>query len=943
VVTSSAALEFRVLGPIEAVRDELAVRLGGRRQRALLALLLLEPGRPVSPDRLIDGLWRDTPPPDAERALRVYVSRLRAALGEGAVRTHASGYALQAESERIDSKQFERLLRDGREALRRGSAGLAAERLGAALALWRGDAMSDVADDGPLALEARRLDELRLVCKEELFEAELALGRHAGLVAELERLVADHPLRERLWRQLVVALYQSGRQADALAAYQRARTLFADELGLEPSEELRAVERAVLRHEVRQVPPEQERHNLPAPVTSFVGRERELDDLARLLRQVRLVTLTGMGGAGKTRLAIEAASSQVGVWSGGVWLVDLLPLTEAELVPAAIARTLGIADRPDASGLDGLVDHLRQSEALLVLDNCEHLAAACASVAEKIQRTCAGVGIVATSRTPLGVAGEVDFAVEPLPVPAEDFPAEEIERLASVRLFLDRARAARRDLLADPQALGTVARICREVDGLPLAIELAAARSKLLSLADIAARLDDRLRFLRSWGRMADPRHRTLQATIDWSYELLSDDERALLRRLCVFAGGFSVDAVAAVCLAGDTEAVLERLGRLVDASLVTAEVRGAESRFHLLVTIRAYAAERLGPDSEAAEELRRAHCAYFLELAQQVRIDPAAGPEKHAALAQLDQERDNLHAAVQWALAAESEMAPALCAALWRYWLIRGYRRQGLEWLERALVLAPHAPPHVRGLLLAAAALLARLLGRFERAGELAEVGVALTRGVGPPIARAISLNVLVTLAGLRGDFEAATRLSEESIRNAREAKNEAMEAIALFVLAEAALHSGRYSDAGAAGTRAVELARAREDSEILALALARLGMAAAAERRLPEARAQLGEALEHAATLGFDETAAWCCEGLAVVAADSADTRRAARLLGAAETLRLTGGGIVQPAEAAARTAALAGIGESLPGAQVEVELERGRRMSLHEAAHEALALAL
>ena len=318
-----AATDFRLLGPVEVVRNGHPLRLGGRRQRSLLALLLLEPGRPVSTDRLIDELWPEVPPPGAEGALRVYVSRLRTSLGVDQLSARPPGYALEVEDDRLDVRRFERLLAEGHRALARGAAGLAAERLGAALALWRGAALADVGDGGVLAQEARRLEELRLVCVEERIEAELSLGRHVAVVPELERLVAEEPLRERLWRQLVMALYRSEREAEALAAYQRARTFLAEELGLQPSEELRALERAVLRHEIARPAPAEERHNLPAQLTSFVGREQELVELEGLLREHRLVTLTGVGGAGKTRLALETAARQVGAWTGGVWLVDM--------------------------------------------------------------------------------------------------------------------------------------------------------------------------------------------------------------------------------------------------------------------------------------------------------------------------------------------------------------------------------------------------------------------------------------------------------------------------------------------------------------------------------------------------------------------------------------------------------------------------------------------
>jgi len=939
--STGTAIDFRVLGPVEASCNGPPLQLGGRRQRALLALLLLEPGRPISVDRLMEELWHGEPPPGAEKTLRVYVSRLRSALAADAVIARPPGYVLEVEADRIDATRFERLFHEGRDALGRGAAGLAADRLGAALALWRGPALSDVADAGTLALEAQRLDELRLVCREEQIEAQLALGRHAELTAELERLVAEQPLRERLWRQLVIALYRSERQADALAAYQRARALLSEELGLQPSEELRALERAVLRQEVAAAPPaEKARHNLPAPVTTFVGRERERGELERLLREQRLVTLTGTGGAGKTRLALEVASRQVGAWPGGVWLVDLMPLSDPALVPTAVARTLGVAEPPDIPVLDALVDQLSTMEVLLVLDNCEHVAAACAALVHEVLSACADVRVLATSRAALGIAGELDYTLEPLAIPTEAASAEEVEQFACVQLFLERGRAARRDLTADGQELKTVGRICRELDGLPLAIELAAARAKVLSVDEIAARLDDRLRFLRSWRRIADPRHQTLRTAIDGSYELLTEEERSLLAGLSVFAGGFTLDAVAAVCLGGDDDGALEGVGRLVEASLVVADDRDGRSRYRLLETIREYAAERLASGG-AAEEFRRSHAEHFLELANQARPDfiRFSWEKQREGLALLDSERDNLHAAMQWTLGAASDLALPLACALRTYWNIRGYRRQGLEWLEQALALPQrNTPPQVRAEAAAAAALFARLAGDFARAQRLAEEAIAVGRSADLPVAVATGLNVLVTLAGLAGDFDRARVLCEQSVAVAQEAGSPRVEALAFFIVAEAALHAGRHSEAREAGARALELARAMDDHEVMSLALGRLGMVAAHEGRLEDARDQLLEALEYVRALGFSDVGAWCCDGLGLVAAAWGDSVRAVRLLGAADALRRAGGGILQPAEAAARASALAAVRDTLGEDEIEAEVERGSGLSVDETMEEA-----
>jgi predicted ATPase/DNA-binding SARP family transcriptional activator len=662
-------IEVRLLGPVEAAADGQVLRLGGPKQRALLALLALAPGRPVSADRILDELWRGEPPEGAATTLRSYVSRLRRALGSGLVAAQAGGYALATDPEQLDTHRFERLLGQGRDALARGSAGLAAERLHAALALWRGDALADVADHGLLAAEAQRLDELRTTCTIERVEADLALGRHLELVPELQALVQAEPLRERVWRQLVLALYRSGRQAEALAAYREARTMLDRELGLEPGEELKELERAILRQEVAAPAPAVARHNLPAATTRIVGRARELAELAGLLREHRLITLTGMGGSGKTRLALETATRQADAWSGGVWLVDLTAVADPGLVPAIAGPALGVTEQSAADPLAAIVEHVRPLELLLVLDNCEHLADACAELAAELLRGCPQVRILATSRIPLQVPGELDFAVDPL---TED---------DAVRLFVERATAVRRGAADGEAAMTTIGTICRGLDCLPLAIELAAARAKALSPAEIAARLDDRFRFLRAWQRIADPRHRTLQTTMDWSYDLLADDERELLRRLSVFAGGATLDAIEDVCLGGD-----ELLARLVDFSLVRVQDR-EQTRYVLLETVREYAQAKFAQDADA-EAVRRRHAEHYLAVAESANLSVeslARGPQRHEPVLR---EQHNIRAALDWAAEADVALGLQLAVALENFWITQALVEGGSR-LERLFGLA--------------------------------------------------------------------------------------------------------------------------------------------------------------------------------------------------------------------------------------------------------------
>lgn len=806
-------MEFRLLGPVQAVREGSVVALGGPRQRALLALLLLQPGRPAAASWLIDELWAGRPPTGSETTLRSYVSRLRRALGADRLEATGAGYRLRAAPDELDAHRFEQLLWQGRDELARDAAGLASERLHAALALWRGRAFDDVADIGALAAEARRLDELRLVCVEERVDADLALARHATLVPELQSLVEEHPLRERLRRQLVLALYRCGRQAEALDALREARRLLDEELGLEPGDALRDVERAVLRHEIATVEPAASRHNLPAPTTSFVAREREIRELEQMLRAHRLVTVTGIGGSGKTRLALEIAARQVEAWTDGVWLVDLSAVADGRLVPRAVASGLGIDEWSD------LVETVRRREQLLILDNCEHLVTACAELVETLLAAAPSLRVLATSRVPLAVAGELDYALEPLATEG-----------AAVELFVERARAVRRDLADDEGSRLAIAAICRDLDGLPLSIELAAARAKALSLEEIAARLDDRFRFLRAWQRVADPRHRTLETTMDWSYELLADGEQALLRRLSVFAGGATLDTVAAVCGADD-----EQLGRLVDASLVQVQ-HEAPTRYVLLETVRQYAAAKLSADPDV-EAVRRMHAEHFVEVAESTNLalDGATrGPQRHAAAFR---EQHNLRAAIDWATANDVALAIRLMLALENFWITHALAEGRRRW-EQLLPLAGELDVRVKARALldyagcldvlqdrdAAGEAYARSRALYESIGD--EVGtayldyrlgiVANHRGEKPEVAFALwrnSLDVLrrhgvpdyeLQLVGdlgwfevRHGDAELGYAMLEESLAMGRQLGWLWWQVQILAKLAAAALDAGRAADA--------------------------------------------------------------------------------------------------------------------------------------------------
>jgi predicted ATPase/DNA-binding SARP family transcriptional activator/tetratricopeptide (TPR) repeat protein len=718
-VGRTSSLELRVLGPMQAIRAGRELPLGGPKQRSVLAVLLLEAGRVVPSERLVDELWRGRPPPGAVKTLRSYVSRLRTLLRpDAALIARGRGYVLELEQAQVDAARFELLVGEGQAALARGAARVAADRLRDGLALWRGRALADLVDVASLALESRRLEELRLTALEGCIEAELELGLHAQLVGELETLVAEHPLRERFWRQLVLALYRCERQADALATYRRARELLAGELGLEPSEELRRLEQAVLRQDVPPVARSTQRHNLPAQLTSFVGREQELAELEQLLPEARLLTLTGVGGVGKTRLALELAARVEG-FPGGVWLVDLSGIANTALIPQQVAQVLGLRESPNLPLVEILCNHLRKTDVLLLLDNCEHLLPTCAELVETLLRGAPTLRILATSREAVGVAGEVEYALMPLAVPTATTDPKETTAVAAVRLFLERSSATH-SVAATPTALATVARICRDLDGIPLAIELAAARTRTLSVDEIAAHLDDRFGFLKYWRRVAVPRHQTLKATMDWSYELLSEAEREVLSRLSVFAGGFTLQAAAAVCVGADESKALDLVGRLVERSLVVGDLREGETRYRLLETVRQYTAERLAEAGEL-DETRRAHALAFLSLAEE------AAPTGES-LGRLALEQDNLRAALAWSLSTGEEIGPRLALACSRLWYVREQDEEGRRWLERAL----EAHPERDGL----RAELLGLLGTFmyeaadlRRADALLSEGLTLAR----------------------------------------------------------------------------------------------------------------------------------------------------------------------------------------------------------------------
>jgi predicted ATPase/DNA-binding SARP family transcriptional activator len=712
-----AEMRFGILGPLEVADGEGPVRVPGAKERALLADLLVNAGRVVAADRLVEDLWGEQPPGNPANTLQGRVSALRRALGpagSGLLATRPPGYALEVGSEAVDAARFERLVAEA-EGAPAGQAPRAVRQLEEALGLWRGPALAEFADQPWAQAEAARLEELRLAATEALVELRLAAGGHAGLVGELEGLVAAHPTRERLRGQLMVALYRSGRQADALGAYQRTREVLAEELGIDPGPELQRLHHRILVQDpaLEAAAPDRARprHNLPERLTSLVGREGELRDVAKLVAEHRLVTVTGPGGAGKTSLAVALAGRLADGYPDGAWLVELAPLRDPAQLPQAVAVAVGLAagtagpDAPARSTAERLAAHVADKGILLVLDNCEHLVEACAALARRLLEAGPRLRVLATSREVLGVPGEVVWPIPPLAVPAagdsdpglaEAASLEVLEGFDAVRLFVERAAAADPGFVLDAASGPVVAELCRRLDGLPLAIELAAARVRALPPAELAARLEDRFRLLAGGARAlgaGGQRQQTLRATVDWSWDLLEERDKRLLRRLSVFSGGWTVAAAETVCGGDglDPADVLDGLFRLLDRSLIVA-AGGDPARFTMLETLRAYGAERL-EDAGEAEAVAARHTAWCLALAEEAAAHRTARPW----LRRVTADYDNLRAALDRAMAARDHDAVLrLAGALgWYWWTQRTI--EGRQRLADALALADGQPPSLQ------------------------------------------------------------------------------------------------------------------------------------------------------------------------------------------------------------------------------------------------------
>ncbi|WP_419994788.1 BTAD domain-containing putative transcriptional regulator [Streptomyces boninensis] len=707
-------MRFGVLGPLAVWTDGgVPVKVAEAKVRALLADLLLHEGAAVSADRLIDDVWGEALPANPAATLQTRVWQLRRTLeaaesgGKELVVRGPGGYRLAAGA--VDAREFAALADRARTA---DDPAARAAGLTEALALWRGPAYADLADEEFARAATARLEEHRLAVVEELAEARLALGEHAALVGELGELAARHPLRERLRAALLRALYRSGRQSEALAEYAALRRHLAAELGLEPGPELAALHQAILEQDpalgLAATPPPvtvsapSPVADLPTPVTELIGRDSELADVQKLLRSERMITLTGPGGVGKTRLALEAARLAADDFPDGVRLAELVGRECCDSPAESIAEALGVRDADGRDTEEVLTKTLRSKRLLLVLDNCEHVVESVARLAGPLLRAAPGLHILATSQEPLAVDGERMYAVPPLAPPeaGDAVDLAELRQSGAVRLFLARAAATAPGFRLDAGNAAAVAAICRRLDGIPLALELAATRVRALGVERLAERLDDRFRLLAAGRRDAPARHRTLRATIEWSWELLAPEERVVLRRLAVHAGGCTLAAAEAVCAdaaaaagsAGDTDGVTvvaddvaELLARLVDRSLVATAPAADGYRYRLLESVGAFGLEELkAAGEETAVRLR--HAAYYTALAE--RTAPQLTTDGQlAALRRLDAESTNLHRALGAAVTTgDAGLALRLAGSLAWYWFLRGRHQEGARSLAWAL-----------------------------------------------------------------------------------------------------------------------------------------------------------------------------------------------------------------------------------------------------------------
>jgi predicted ATPase/DNA-binding SARP family transcriptional activator/Tfp pilus assembly protein PilF len=897
-------VQFRILGPIQALVDDRPAALGAPKQRGLLALLLVNRRRVMTAEQLIDGLWGEAPPASAVQSLQVYVHGLRRAVGADRIETAGRGYRVVVGDEELDLDRFERTLERGRAALEAGRAEDAADDLREALAVWRGPALADLPDETRRAAEAERLEELRFSALELRFDAELACGRHDAVVAELEALTADEPYRERFLQQRMLALYRCDRQADALEVYREARETFAEDLGLDPSPALQELERAILRQDPSLAAPEAPTRStqpLPVPPTPLVGRRLELAAISALFRDegARLVTLTGPGGTGKTRIGLAVAHELEPELRDGALFVGLAPVSDPELLVATIAEALDVREG-ERNLAEGVIEGLRERRMLLVLDNFEQILSAAPFVGDLLAAA-PRVWILATSRAPLRLAAEREYPVPPFATADADLPFEALVKTDAVRLFTARAQAVDPEFALDTASAPEVARVCRQLDGLPLAIELAAARAKLLAPGEILERLEREPNMLPSGPRDAPARQQTLAATIHWSFDLLGPEERRAFVRLGVFVGGCTLEAAEGVC-----DVTLESLGALVDNNLL----RRREGRFMMLETVRHFAVEQL--EEAGADELRRRHAEWLTELAETMAERTLAGEDMTTWLDRIQPEHDDIRAALAWSLEHEPELTLRQASSLRLFWEVRGLFREGLQWIEDALPYAADMTPEIRFRALAGSGAIATRLGDLDLAQERKEAALALGREVGDELWIARELSDLGTIAAMREEYDTASQMFEESAALFRKLDIPSRLGTVLSNLGHIASQRGDYELAIEYTEEALSLESAHKQN--FAISSYNLGSHNLQAGHLEQAREWLERTVALTVELGFKEVMAYALAAFARLCLLEGDPARAAYLAGISDRQMADAGLLLQPSEQALFDEAKAALEQQL-----------------------------
>jgi predicted ATPase/DNA-binding SARP family transcriptional activator/DNA-binding CsgD family transcriptional regulator len=973
-----------------------------RKAAALVKLLSLAPGHRMHREQVMDLLWPDLGKKAASNNLRQTLHAARGILNQRAGSRYLASedeslVLCPGDSPWVDIEVFEEAALTARR-----SRDPAAYR--AAIDLYAGDLLPE--DRYEEWAEGRReeLRQLYLALLIELAGLYEERDEHPLAIEALRKATAREPTFEEAHLGLMRLHARSGRPKRALAQYERLRDALVRGLDTKPGATTRRLRDEIAAGRLLPTSPAGDRlaeepsgtgrHNLPAPRTSFVGREREMVEVKRTLAMTRLLTLTGAGGSGKTRLALEVARDLISAYPDGVWLVELAPLSEPELVAQEVAGALEVQERPGQPLADTLVDALGDQGLLLVLDNCEHLVEAAAQLGDTLLDSCPRLRVLATSREPLGIRGEVLWQVPPLSLPATTNGKSTVEgltRYEAVRLFVDRARLRLPDFGLTEENAGAVARVCRKLDGIPLAIELATARMGALAVEQVAQRLEVSLDVLKGASRSAAPRQQTLRATLEWSHNLLSGAERALFRRLSMFAGGWTLEAAEAVCSGGgiEEEDVLDLLGGLVDKSLVVAgAAAGGAVRYRMLEPIRQYAREKLEESAEAYE-VRGWHTDFFLTLAEEAEPE-LFGSQQGSWVERLEGEHDNLREAVSRVLErGEAEPSLRFGGALWRFWFTRGYLSEGIRWMERVLVGGESAAAPARIEALEGMGWLTQTQGDNERAEATYEEMLKLSRELDDKGNIATALNSLGALALARGDNERSRALLEENMSVLRELEEEqnvtttlkkyqVLGLLGILTLNE----EGNYVRGAALWEECLALAREAGDTHRVAQALSNLGYAvllqgdheramalceevlafahelgSAGVEYVPEALVNLGlvalgegdheraaasfkEALAVSQDVGRKPTVINALEGMASLAGALGEASRAAQLWGAAEAAREATDIALPPGERELHELYLAAARSRLGEELWEEALDEGRAMSLEEATEYALS---